>query len=170
MLNDTDRIHWRRQLLNTPGGQQWLLHCTRLYGFRERLLSPEHLGLPASIAKHMHNQSNHKFNRWGVCTKCKSGLGDPNLPPCGLLAWEIEYIYHSYEEQDCLDCVFFGTADVPHTTTWYADSEEDLRERFDTEWNHENMEYIGYYELKTFKRALPAWMTILQSNYIALDS
>jgi hypothetical protein len=37
-----------------PGGVAWLLHCSRLYDFRERLLAPDHIGLPRALQVAMH--------------------------------------------------------------------------------------------------------------------
>lgn len=47
------RILWRQRLMAVPGGVGWLLHCARLYNDRERLLGPDHLGLPRAIAQTM---------------------------------------------------------------------------------------------------------------------
>ena len=43
------RIDFRRRLMACDGGPEWLLHCARLYNFRERLLGPDHIGLPKSL-------------------------------------------------------------------------------------------------------------------------
>lgn len=40
------RIKWRAQLMSLPGGVDWLLHCAQLYDFSEKLLGPDHIGLP----------------------------------------------------------------------------------------------------------------------------
>jgi len=48
---ERQRILWRQRRMAVPGGVDWLLHCARLYGDRERLLGPDHLGLPSKIAQ-----------------------------------------------------------------------------------------------------------------------
>lgn len=62
-LGDSDqakRIQWRERLMRCDGGPEWLLHVSRLYGFREKLLGPDHIGLPDTLSRQMANMESDR--------------------------------------------------------------------------------------------------------------
>ena len=48
------RINFRRDMLSLPGGPEWLLHISRLFGPSERILGPGNFGLPDRLRVMMH--------------------------------------------------------------------------------------------------------------------
>lgn len=48
------RIRWRALLMSITGGPEWLIHVSGLYDCRERLLGPDHIGLPDDLRKRLH--------------------------------------------------------------------------------------------------------------------
>ena len=46
---EEQRIRFRQRLMTLPGGPAWLLHVGRMYEFNEKLLAPDHIGLPKNL-------------------------------------------------------------------------------------------------------------------------
>ena len=53
MRREAQRAAWRRKLMETPDGVAWLVHVSRLFGHVERLIGPEHIGLPDALRARM---------------------------------------------------------------------------------------------------------------------
>lgn len=53
MQREVQRIEWRRAMMQVEGGVEWLLHVSRLYGFRERLIAPDHIGMPTALRQRL---------------------------------------------------------------------------------------------------------------------